>query len=156
MLKIWLEYRLAGGTGWERVELSPEEYFDQDPRFPQGELKVTSAPRYFHAVDYLNVDASRLQETRLRIVDEAHGAERFIQETFWDDGRSRIIQRHDTGSTGDDRLIIVDLRVSEHPETYHILRVQDNQGRLELRSHLRTQSNDDGTSTDEYLFPEST
>jgi hypothetical protein len=154
MLTIRIEYRLADAPEWERVELAPEAYFDLDPRFPQGELKVTSVPRHFHAIDYLGVQASRVGETRLSIVDEAGGARREVRERFWDRGRSRIIQRHDSGPAGEDRLVILDLLVSEDPETYHILRVGDREGAWELLSHLVTRTNEDGSSSDEFRFPE--
>lgn len=85
MPHIEIRYLRVGEEIPVRVTLAPESYFEPD-----------SVPIHNHAVDYLDEPPSRIRRTELLVTDPSTGDRRLVVETFWDEGRSRIIEVQDS------------------------------------------------------------
>jgi hypothetical protein len=143
-MEIILEYKLQTSEGWKSVRLSPDQYFDLEP----GEQpKVDSVARYNHGIDYLNFVPQDIRMTRLRIKDDMRQSTLTICETFWNNGQNRVIERRDHGA-GEYWEMIVEIRISEVPTTWEILRLGRREGILIPWYHGRIRRNSDGSETE--------
>ena len=117
-LQITLLFRKAVQTTWHEKGLSVEEYFDLDA----GEqADMNSVPRHNHALDYIGLSASEMQNTRLEIVDHTSQSRRVITETFWNAGNNRVIERVDNLADSSYWELIVESKIEE-PDVWEILR----------------------------------
>ncbi|MEO8938416.1 MAG: hypothetical protein ABI277_02150 [Burkholderiaceae bacterium] len=140
-LTITLEYQRIDASLWQRIELDAASYFDLEV----GDVpSIRGLARHDHAIDYLAVEASQLQATRLTIVDSALAAERIVTETFWNGGRSRAIERVDSG---DDPYweLILDFQPNIASPNREIVRLGRKDGVLIPYYHGYFQKNVDGT-----------
>lgn len=142
-ISIKLEYMLLDSNIWASVTLLPEEYFDLDP---DEEITLDCVPKYNHAIDYLDCD--KVCNTRLEISDLSTKATRGITETFWNDGKNRIIERIDKGSGLDYNEMILEITVSESPLTWEIVRLHRQDGLLIPNYHGYITKNADGSETE--------
>ena len=144
-VSITIEYQILGSTKWESVELSPEDYFDLD----EGEEIVwDSVPMRNHAADYLGVDKSKIGSTKLKITDSSTQVTKLITETFWNNGKNRVIERTDTGPGIEYWELILEGIVSEQPVIWEVLRLDKLKGILTPSYHGFLQLNDDGSETE--------
>lgn len=132
--------------------LTPEEYFELEPG---EEASIQSIPRYNHAIDYLDIEARSVQNTRLQISDSEARQKTVVMETFWKSGENRIIETHDLDAGGASHWeMIVSTRIKQDPATTQILRfTRDQSGPVQLLSHLHIRENLDGSETEARIFP---
>ena len=91
-LSIQLGYKLKIDDSWHEKNLSATEYFDLET----GEKPaLDSVPQYMHAAEYLDDLPSDIEFTIVTIADGDTSDQFEIRETFWSDGRNRIIERTD-------------------------------------------------------------
>jgi hypothetical protein len=145
---IELAHKRRDRPDWQSTSMRPEEYFDLEP----GEApSVGSVTRRNHAIDYLGVDASLVEATRIRITDSTSNASRTITETFWNEGRSRVIERRDT--PGEYWELIFETPVSAQPSVWEILRLGRREGLLVPYYHGFVTDNPDGSQTELRVTP---
>lgn len=147
-MKILIDYSLHTGDK-QTIELTPEAYFDLEPG---EEATLKSVPRHDHAVEYLPVALSQVRMTRLQLLNEAVGTRRSITESFWNDGKNRVIERLDSGPVPYWEMIF-DSLVSEEPKVREILRLVRQDDALTPVYHGFFQSNTDGSRTETKIFP---
>ena len=153
MLTITIDFKLINGTDLHTLALSANEYFDSDSRFLVDNFSPTSIPKYFHAIDYLEYQPNQVQYTLLKISDESRGTSRLVSETFWNNGKNRLIQRHDITPSEKDELIIIDIETNENPEIKQILRFGAEDKLLKLEAHAIVQKNRNGSFKEKFVFP---
>jgi len=142
---VTIEYRTIGSKDWRSVTISPEEYFDLE----QGEeIDWDCVPRYNHAIDYLEVGKVALRNTRLTIVDPGAGVTKQINETFWNSGKNRAIERTDKGPQIDYWELILEVSANEASETWEILRLDRSEGVMTPNYHGFIQRLDDGSEVE--------
>ena len=89
---VTINFKLADSDEWHVKQLTPTEYFDLD----EGEVvELCCVPHHNHAVDYLEFSESELSATQIRIEDVQTNESLWINETFWDNGKARLIERTD-------------------------------------------------------------
>ena len=146
-IHISLEYQPLNGDRWESIPLSITDYFDLDPDEPPS---LDACPRHNHAIDYLPASASPIATTKLTLTDAQ--SQRQIVETFWNDGKNRLIERTDTGETPYSETIL-EVQISEAPPTWEILRLERTAGLLVPLYHAFLQENANGSQTETLLLP---
>lgn len=150
---VKLRYRLRDGDGWLQRDVAFEELFGAaEP----GDLfhDVDWIPRHA-AVDLLtDVEATDLAVTELSFEGE-EGQTLKIQETFWNHGRSRVIEVMQQQSPDAEPYweVIVDLRRESSGETYELLRLGREQGAVVPLHHAVTHAQPDGSLQDLQIFP---
>lgn len=109
---IRLKYLIVGETSFRSIALDPEEYWEESS---EGGTRTDAVPRFNHAVEYLS-EPTQVRRTELQVVDRQEGRWRAVVETFWDEGRSRVIEvsRGAVDSTGGGR--VGDLRFGDYYE----------------------------------------
>jgi hypothetical protein len=141
-ISVSLEYRTKESLTWKSIALSPEEYFDLE----QNEtVSWDSVPRHNHASDYLNVELAIIRNTRLTVVDAQAKLTQQITEAFWKGGTNRVVERTDNGPDGDYWELIVEVRVSDEPVVWEILRLDRLNGVIAPNYHGFIQLRDDGS-----------
>lgn len=151
---VKLRYRLRDGDGWLHRDIAFEELFGGAGEPADVFHDVDWIPRHA-SVDLLpDVEATDLAVTELSF-DGEDGRKLKIQETFWNRGRSRVIevmQQH-----GPDQEpyweVIVDLRRESSGETYELLRLGREQGAVVPIHHAVTHAQADGSLQDLQIFP---
>jgi hypothetical protein len=143
-VKIIIEYQLTDNKKWESVELTPDKYFDFEP---DEKIDLNSVPKYNHAIEYLGSDHHRVGITKLLIIEEASQTKRSIIETFWNKGENRLIERFDSEPNPYWEMIL-EIKVSEVPPVWEILRLGKKDGVMTPWYHAFLQDNDDGSQTE--------
>lgn len=147
-VEVSLEYQTTNEGTWQHLALTPEAYFELEPNETPS---LESVERHAHAIDYLDPGLlATLRVTRLTLHEPKTGARRTITETFWNGGKSRVIERIDTGPRPYWEMI-VDARISEHPPTSDLLRIVRHDGVPKLAYHALIRDNDDGSQTETRL-----
>ncbi|MBI2807732.1 MAG: hypothetical protein HYX68_22350 [Planctomycetes bacterium] len=148
-LKIMLEYRLNFQTSWIEHPISVQDYFDPEFASKNEVLDIDNVPLHDHGIEYLDVNPWQVVNTRVILRDESKGLERRIVETFWNDGRNRLIERTDM-LQGHLKYweVITDVRILEQPTVTEILRVGRKNGILAVLSHVFITDNEDGSQTE--------
>jgi len=144
---IQIKYRINGGNDWLECQLSAEEYFDLEP----DEVPAfDSVPWHNHACDYLKLPTTGLAETQITVDDDRHGQRIIIRETFWNEGRNRLIERSDSGQRSNYRELILLGVVGEAKS--EVLRLVDTKCTFNLGFHSMIEKNADGTETEHKYF----
>jgi hypothetical protein len=151
---VTLRYRLHGEQGWRTRDIEFERFFAGGAEQP-GDLfnDVDWVPQHA-AVNLLEgIEAADIAVTE--VVFEGREGERVtIKETFWNHGRSRIIevlQRSDAQAEPYWE-VIVDLR-REAGETYELIRLGREHGAVVPIHHAVSTARSDGSVQDVVLFP---
>lgn len=145
-IKIQINFLEKGQNVWQCFALEPDAYFDED----DAPFSWDSVPRYNHAVDYLDNPSASLQATKLVIeVAEVHKV--LITETFWNNGRNRLIERIDEDNGVCEREVIIKLLQSDDPETWEIIRCHQTNGFFNINYHGLIATNSDGTESEKKL-----
>lgn len=150
-IRITLSYKLLDAREWKSVVFLPESYFDLE----SDELvSLDSIPFYNHAIDYLVEDFQIQKEsilaTKLHLYDESTKQERLINESFWNDGHNRLIERQDIGNMSYSEIIL-EMLVSEVPEVWEVLRCDRLSGVLSPSYHAKIQNHEDGSQTEHHI-----
>jgi len=98
VISVEIEYKILDQENWAKIELTPNEYFEEidesecvNSQRLSEEYNFDAIPKYFHAVEYLDCKLSEIQYTKLTIVDLSKSAKLVQSETFWNEGNNRII-----------------------------------------------------------------
>lgn len=146
-ISIVMQYRQSSDKCWTTRRLTPPEYFDLDA----SEIAdLDSVPHHNHACDYLPIPLNELAETKI-ILTEGTAKKRSIFETFWGDGRHRLIERIDEGPEPY-RELILSTEVQSDPCRYEILRMVDQASRMNVTSHVIIETLPDGTEREVFFF----
>lgn len=151
---VTLRYRLRGGDGWIRREVAFEELFGGIAEPSDLFHDVDWIPRHA-AVDLLpDIEATDLAVTEL-CFESDEGQKLRIQETFWNHGRSRVIEIMQQLAPDAEPYweVIVDLRRESGNETYELIRLGREQGAVVPLHHAITHAQADGTLQDLQIFP---
>ena len=143
---IHLEYKALNSDRWDLVSLSPKDYFDLDP----GESpSIDACPHHSHAIDYLLTSVLPIAATRLTLTEGT--SQRQIVETFWNEGKNRLIERTDTGQVHYSETIL-EIQISQNPLTWEILRLERHAEMLVPLYHAFLQENPNGSQTETILL----
>ena len=105
--------------------MSPEDDFDLD----DGEaLSWDCVPQHSHAIDYSEIEKRMIRNTKVTITDENSKVTKQITETFWDEGKNRVVECTDTGPSVNCWELIVEIMINETPPTWEILRLDRAEG----------------------------
>lgn len=144
-VSVVLEYRCIGSKDWQSVSMSPEDYFDLD----DGEaLSWDCAPQHSHAIDYLEIERRMIRNTKVTISDENLKVTTQITETFWGEGKNRVVERTDAGPSVNYWELIVETMINEMPPTWDILRLDRAEGVVGPNYHGVIVQNNDGSQTE--------
>jgi hypothetical protein len=151
---VKLRYRLRGGDGWLERQVAFEELFGGADEPADLFHDVDWIPRHA-AVDLLpDIEATDLAVTELSFEGE-EGQKLKIQETFWNHGRSRVIEVMQQLAPDVEPYweVIVDLRRESSQETYELIRLGREQGAVVPLHHAVTHARPDGSLQDLQIFP---
>jgi hypothetical protein len=153
---VTLRYRLRDEEDWHTRELSFEEFFGGGAERPDDPFHDVDWVPQHAAVNLLeDIETADVAVTELTL--EGRSGERLtIKETFWNRGRSRIIeilQQRDEQSEPYWE-VIVDLR-REAGETYELIRLGRENGVVVPLHHAISHARPDGSVQDVTLFPSS-
>ncbi len=153
-LQIKFEYKLLGQSVWKTLPMPDSVYFDPSYMSKDEPPEIEDVPLYDHAVEYLDVDPSLVENTRIILIDSLKDENRTINETFWNGGRNRIIERTDLRS-GEVNYweLITDCHVVGRPSTVEIISMGKKEGVLVLYYHVFITDNADGSQTEFKVYP---
>ncbi|MFV8754745.1 hypothetical protein ACNOYE_29720 [Nannocystaceae bacterium ST9] len=151
---VKLRYRLRGGDGWLHREVAFDELFGGAGQ--PGDLfeDVDWIPRHA-AVDLIpDIEATDIAVTELSFEGD-EGQKLKVQETFWNHGRSRVIEVMQQLAPGSEPYweVIVDLRRESSSETYELIRLGREGGAVVPLHHAVTHAQPDGSLQDLQIFP---
>ncbi len=143
-LRIAIGYKTSESDAWVSVVLSPEEYFDIEPDEVVG---LNSVPKHNHGIDYLALDRLSVTTTKITLTDLRSGSSRVMQESFWNNGQNRVIERTDSG---DDEYweMILDTHPDGSPLQREILRLVRRDGVVTPIYHGFFRQNQDGSKSE--------
>lgn len=152
---VKLRYRLHDRDDWQERSISFEEFFGG---------QVDEPDDLFHDVDWIPRHATvellpDIEATDVAVVEvdfEADEGQRLtIKETFWNHGRSRIIEVMQQTSATDEPYweVVVDLRRETGSETYELIRLGRERGAVVPLHHAVTHARPDGSTRDLQIFP---
>jgi hypothetical protein len=151
---VTLRYRLCDEEDWHTRELGFDEFFNGGTRRPEDLFHDVDWVPQHAAVNLLDdIEAADLAVTELTLLGR-DGERLTIKETFWNHGRSRIIeilQQRDS-QTEPYWEVIVDLR-REAGETYELIRLGRENGAVVPLHHAISHARADGSVQDVTLFP---
>ncbi len=152
---VKLRYRLHGQDDWQEREVAFEEFFGG---------RVDDPDDLFHDVDWIprhatgdmlaDVETTDLAVTELSFEGEL-GQRLTIKETFWNHGRSRVIEVMQQTDPDDEPYweVIVDLRRESGTETYELIRLGREHGAVVPIHHAVMHARPDGSTQDLQIFP---
>lgn len=150
---VTLRYRLRDEQDWRTREVSLERLFGGGAEPPDLFHDVDWVPQHAALNLLEDIVAADVAVTELRF--EGRGGEQLtIKETFWNRGRSRIIEvmqqrEHECDPHWE---VIVDLR-REAGETYEVIRLGRENGAVVPLHHAVSHARPDGSVHDVQLFP---
>jgi hypothetical protein len=149
-VKVYIDYKLFGSSGWETVEFSPENYFDLDPG---EEIEYDCVPDFSHAIDYLDIDITLVSHTRVRVTDNELKKSRTTNSAFWNQGNNSITRRVDEEIGIVDKFTVISMKISDNPPVWETLRIQEDNDVPIIEFHSFITDQDDGTETEEVIYP---
>jgi hypothetical protein len=153
-IEVILEYRLLGESVWRRLPITPSEYFDADYISDDEELDIDDVPLYAHAVQYLNLDSSLVENTKLSLINSRAGKATTIIETFWNGGANRVIERKDVVHDREQYWeLIIDSQIPGPVLTNDIMRIGRKEGVLVVLSHVMITTKVDGSQMELKIHP---
>jgi hypothetical protein len=150
---VTLRYRLRDSEEWQTREVRLEQLFGGEKRPEDLFHDVDWVPQ--HAAVNLLADVGAAEVAVTELTFEGREGERLtINETFWNHGRSRIIEiRQQTAEQVEPYWeVIVDLR-RESGETYELIRLGRENGAVVPIHHAVSHARPDGLVQDVILFP---
>jgi hypothetical protein len=148
---ISIEYKLVNSSQWHLVKLLPEDYFDLDV---DEEIEWDCVPEYDHAIDYLDIDKTSISCTKISIIDSKAEVTKTITETFWNQGKNRIIERIDKGQKVSYWLMIININLQDNPPISEILRFERDEENLpKICSHVLIRENENGCEEEKEIYP---
>ncbi|HLO48102.1 MAG TPA: hypothetical protein VK211_06740 [Kamptonema sp.] len=147
---IFLEYQLIGSERWEVIEILPEEYFDLDP---DEKIEWDCVAMYDKDFEYLDIERQELSHTKLRIVDDEANVTKVITTTFWNNGENLIAERIINRDTGSDWLMVIEIKLQDHPNIWEILRLQRKDEVPIVEFHSFITDNEDGSESEKIIYP---
>jgi hypothetical protein len=151
---VMLRYRLRDDEDWHTREVGLEELFGGGAEQPEDLFHDVDWVPQHAAVNLLeDVIAADVAVTELTFEGRS-GARLSIKETFWNHGRSRIIEVMQQREPAVEPYweVIVDLR-REAGETYELIRLGREHGAVVPLHHAISHARPDGTVQDVTLFP---
>ncbi|HLT37141.1 MAG TPA: hypothetical protein VK034_12685 [Enhygromyxa sp.] len=151
---VTLRYRLRDDDEWQAREVGFEEFFGGGTGRPQDPFHDVDWVPQHAAVNLLeDIEAADIAVTELTL--EGRRGERLtVKETFWNHGRSRVIEimQEIDDQTEPYWEVIVDLR-RESDETYELIRLGREHGAVVPLHHAISHAQPDGSVQDVTLFP---
>jgi hypothetical protein len=148
-IQVFIDYHQKNTSEWITIELKPEEYFDVES---DAEITWNSIPRFDNAIDYLDLEKSAINNTRIRISDSQFNLGRTISTTFWNGGENQIIERVDEGKN--DMQIIITNKIQENPDIWEIMRFKKQNHTLQIEFHSFIQEDENEFQVEKVIFPE--
>ena len=148
-ITITIEYKLINSTEWHLVEFSSDEYFDLEP---DEKVEWDCVPLYNHGIDYLDIDKTLVQYTKITIIDLDAKVTNIATETFWNQGNNRITENTVSGAYSWWETII-DIKIQKYPPTWEILRYTKENNLPKLSYHGLITDNDDGSQEEQKIYP---
>jgi hypothetical protein len=151
---ITLRYRLRDDDDWRERQVELEAFFGGGAEHPED---------LFHDVDWVpqhaavslldDIETTDVAVTELTFAG-SEGEKLTIKETFWNHGRSRVIEIMQQLDEHAEPYweVIVDLR-REAGETYELIRLGRDRGAVVPIHHAVTHARPDGSKQDVTLFP---
>lgn len=157
---VTLRYRLRDEDSWHSREVDLEDFFGGRSRQPEDMFHDVDWVPQHAAVNLLaDVEMADLAVTEVTFEEPADeggsGARLTVKETFWNQGRSRIIEVMQQLEPDAEPYweVIVDLRRESGAETYELLRLGRENGAVVPIHHAITHARPDGSTRDVTLFP---
>lgn len=151
---VTLRYRLRDEDDWRTREVSIERLFGGGAERPVDLFHdVDWVPQ--HAAVNLLEDITAADVAVTELTFEGRGGERLtIKETFWNHGRSRVIEVMQQREQDREPHweVILDLR-REAGETYEVIRLGRENGAVVPLHHAVSHARPDGSIQDVTLFP---
>ena len=151
---VTLRYRLQDDDAWHEREVAFEELFGGAETHPDDLFHDVDWVPHHAAVSLLDdIETADVAVTELTFESD-EGERLTVKETFWNGGRSRIIEIMQQLDEGDPYWeVIVDLRRESGGETYELLRLGRERGAVVPIHHAVSHARPDGTRVDVTLFP---
>ena len=145
--EVVIKFKTVNNAAWQSVRLEPWQYYESD----NSEIDADAVPLHDHARDYLDLDHSSLQVTRLEI--RADGELSTTTETFWSCGDSRVIERIDSGAYPYWELI-VDVQSDASLPSSTLVRLIREDDAFRVVYHGTIHDNQDGSQSEVVYVPE--
>lgn len=152
---VMLRYRLQDEDDWHEREVDFAEFFGGGVEQPEDLFHDVDWVPHHAAVNLLaDVEATDIAVTEVTFAGK-EGERLTIKETFWNHGRSRIIEIMQQLGADEEPYweVIVDLRRESGPETYELIRLGRERGAVVPLHHAVTHARPDGSRQDVTLFP---
>jgi Fe-S cluster assembly iron-binding protein IscA len=158
-VRIFIEYVTTNNVK-NSVELKPDEYFDEEYLDEDEEISWDSVPMYNHAVDYLDnleIDLNAIVSTKLVVIDSKLKVSSTINESFWNEAKNVLIERIDRliddSQTLLYRSLIISIQIQKNPLISEILRLEEERGIFNIRSHVFLEENKDKSEDERKIYP---
>lgn len=152
---VTLRYRLQDADTWQTREVEFAEFFGGGAERPEDLFNdVDWVPQ--HAAVNLLADVETADVAVTEVTFESANDERLtIKETFWNHGRSRIIEVMQQLGADEEPYweVIVDLRRESGAETYELIRLGREHGAVVPLHHAISHARPDGSTRDVTIFP---
>ncbi|MGE0785542.1 MAG: hypothetical protein AB7S26_07630 [Sandaracinaceae bacterium] len=146
-MSVLIKYLEVGSSSWQDLSVPLDEYFDLTEQEP---FNIDSVPELMEAADYVTdytgLDLDRISRTRLVIRDDETGDHLTVSSTYWDKGRSSLVEVTDSRNGYSE--IILDLLTSESPRINHIVRYGTLGEDRQVHFHSKITTNPDGSQED--------
>lgn len=149
---VEIEYKMLNQQTWEKIKLTPYEYFETidedeylDSKPLNEEYDFDSVPKYFHAVEYIGCKLSEIEHTKLTIVDLSKNIKLIQSETFWDEGNNRLISTQFFGMEKPSHEILVETVINKIPKTIQQVKFLLEDNLPKCQHQLVIQCQEDGS-----------
>ena len=159
-ISITIDYKLAKSGVCGRLQLTAEEYFEpidiyvdfnadgtmseltEDELLELSEHDIDSIPMYLHAWEYLPLSSCQVEHTKLSICDKKENSSLIQSETFWEEGKNRIISRKVVRPNNSYREVIVETLINK--TTMQSVKMQIKDEVPKLHTHWIIQRDENG------------
>lgn len=147
-ISITIDYKLAKSGACGRLQLTAEEYFEpsdiyvdfnadgtmseltEDELLELSEHDIDSIPMYLHAWEYLSLSSCQVEHTKLTICDKKENSSLIQSETFWEEGKNRIISRNVLRANNSYREVIVETLINNSTMQTVSMQIKDEVPKL--------------------------
>ena len=148
---VEIEYKMLNQQNWEKIQLTPYEYFETidedeylDSKPLNEEYDFDSVPKYFHAVEYIGCKLSEIEHTKVTIVDLSKNIKLIQSETFWNEGNNRLISTQFFGEKPSHE-ILVETVINKIPKTIQQVKFLLEDNLPKCQHQLVIQCHEDGS-----------
>jgi hypothetical protein len=151
-IQIVIEYQTYSDGFTKSIKVLPEDYYDLDP--DEEPSMKDSVERYNHAIDYLDVPAESIKQTKLTIIDLEIENQKISNTIYWNSGKNFAIQSYSIREGKTSLITIISLRVSDSPMIDEILRFVNIEefDVPKLAFHVQIETHSDGTQTEKEII----